>query len=301
MQKQTFDDFLDISGIHSRERTIMLDISYIPMREDFGEDDILLEQLTVLKSLPEEKHSIQDIVKEKARQLKRKVIQTLENYSKMIAQKDNTIKDKIPKDIDSIQIQLREIQNLRNQVADKEVEAIVKLVNEFVAKMSIKQEKVIKQPSQPTTPIMKSQSYESDESTALPSKTLQAINQKIKDLIGQIPKITEHDKIITLAQQFLDNDTPEVFKKLRAEQKVLQSESANLVNKLVKACFLKIKLQEQNQNNSKREFYDTVIRMKSYMPPDHQAHQIMISSLYEEMKGVPSTEWEIYMKQKLNI
>ncbi|CAD8172852.1 unnamed protein product [Paramecium octaurelia] len=92
----------------------------------------------------------------------------------------------------------------------------------------------------------------------------------------------------------------ETFKLLRQISKQFEDPE---VKKLVKACYLKSLVQEQSQNNtSKREFYDLVIKIKSQVPENNKLHSMMISSLYDDIikKGVPNTEWENYMKQLCN-
>lgn len=80
-QKYPFDNF-DISGIHTTDKTLLLDISAIPSKEDFCDDDGLFYQLTVLQEMDRNQEQANDkSLIELARQLKRKVIRTLENYS----------------------------------------------------------------------------------------------------------------------------------------------------------------------------------------------------------------------------
>lgn len=64
-----------------------LDVSAIPHEDDLIEDDVLMHQLTVLQGINStnfeeiQKSSSEDHLLETARDLKRKVIKTLELYS----------------------------------------------------------------------------------------------------------------------------------------------------------------------------------------------------------------------------
>ncbi|CAD8172856.1 unnamed protein product [Paramecium octaurelia] len=332
--------FLDISGIQSNEKTMLLDISAIPLKEDHLDDELIHQQLMILQSQEaiREKDNDEDVVKH-ARQLKKKVINSLENYSKMLTSKDNSIKKVIKNDLQIINEEYQELLQIVDEVESisNEVQMIIKLVGEFLEKMSFKSnekrdiqysktmsEKLQRGPIRantfqghsydcyqkqrlfPSQQLQQQQqlsnnSCESDESTIANNKTLSALNNKISNLIQQLSQNDQYQRITHYAQEILNSsENMETFKLLRQISKQFEDPE---VKKLVKACYLKSLVQEQSQNNtSKREFYDLVIKIKSQVPENNKLHSMMISSLYDDIikKGVPNTEWENYMKQLCN-
>ncbi|CAD8087663.1 unnamed protein product [Paramecium sonneborni] len=332
--------FLDISGIQSNEKTMLLDISAIPLKEDHLDDELIQQQLMILQSQEaiKEKDNDEDVVKY-ARLLKKKVIHSLENYSQMLTSKDNSIKKVIKNDLQLIHEEYQQLLTIVDEVESisNEVQMIIKLVGEFLEKMSIKQsekreiqysktmsEKLQRDPiktntfqghsydcyqkqrSFPSQYIQQQQqlsnnSYESDDNTAVSNKTLNALINKIQILIQQLQQNNQYERITHYALKILNNsENMETFKLLRQLSKQFEDPD---VKKLVKACYLKSLIQEQSQNNtSKREFYDLVIKIKSQVPENNKIHSMMISSLYDDVikKGVPNTEWEAYMKQLCN-
>ncbi|CAD8080725.1 unnamed protein product [Paramecium sonneborni] len=332
--------FLDISGIQSNEKTMLLDISAIPLKEDHLDDELIQQQLMILQSQEaiREKDNDEDVVKH-ARLLKKKVIHSLENYSQMLTSKDNSIKKVIKQDLYLINEEYQQLLIIVDEVESisNEVQMIIKLVGEFLDKMTFKQnekreiqysktmsEKLQRGPVRantfqghsydfyqkqrqfPSQQLQQQQqlsnnSCESDDSTAVSNKTLSALSNKILNLIHQLQQNDQYQRITHYAQEILNNsDNMETFKLLRQLSKQFEDPE---VKKLVKACYLKSLIQEQSQNNtSKREFYDLVIKLKSQVPENNKIHSMMISSLYDDVikKGVPNTEWEAYMKQLCN-
>ncbi|CAD8184787.1 unnamed protein product [Paramecium pentaurelia] len=332
--------FLNISGIQSNEKTMLLDISAIPLKEDHLDDELIHQQLMILQSQEaiREKDNDEDITKN-ARQLKKKVISSLENYSLMLTIKDSSIKKVIKNDLQIINQEYQELLSVVDEVESisKEVQMIIKLVGEFLEKMSVKSnenreiqysktmsEKLQRGPIRantfqghsydwhqkqrlfPSQQLQQQQqlsnnSYESDESTAVSNKTLSALNNKIYTLIQKLQQNDQYQRITHYAQEILNSsENMETFKLLRQLSKQFEEPE---VKKIVKACYLKSLIQEQTQNNtSKREFYDLVIKIKSQVPENNKIHSMMISSLYDDViqKGVPNTEWEAYMKQLCN-
>ncbi|CAD8061469.1 unnamed protein product [Paramecium primaurelia] len=332
--------FLDISGIHSKEKTMLLDISAIPLKEDHLDDELTHQQLMILQSQEaiREKDNDKDITKN-ARQLKKKVISSLENYSLMLTIKDSSIKKVIKNDLQIINQEYQELLSIVDEVESisKEVQMIIKLVREFLEKISVKSnekreiqysktmsEKFQRCPVRANTiqghsyywnqkqrlfpsqqleqqQQLSNNSYESDESTAVSNKKLSALNNKIYTLIQKLYQNDQYQRITHYAQEILNNsENMETLKLLRQLSKQFEEPE---VKKIVKACYLKSLIQEQPQNNtSKREFYDLVIKIKSSVPKNNKIHSMMISSLYDDLiqKGVPNTEWEAYMKQLCN-
>ncbi|CAD8078127.1 unnamed protein product [Paramecium primaurelia] len=330
-------DFLDYSGIQSNEKTMLLDISAIPFIEEKFTDDLINQQLILLRS--------QDIIKEPnndkqltnaAIQLKKKVIASLEKYSQLLICKDNSIRQVIKQDLILINQEYQVLLNMVDQsekVSD-EVYQIIKLLGEFMEQMTIKsnekkdilysktlsdQQQIYKNQSesqqtnsyesfqkQRSLPIklyqkQNNNSFESDESTIISNQTVSAINNKIQKLISILKSNQEYQIMINLAQEILNNsDNNDTFRRLRQLSKQYEDPE---IKKLVKVCYLKQLAQEQSQTNtSKREFYDLVIKIKSQIPENNKIHKMMISSLYDEIvkKGVPNSEWESYMKQLYN-
>ncbi|CAK86383.1 unnamed protein product (macronuclear) [Paramecium tetraurelia] len=316
-------DFLDFTGITYNEKSMLLDISAIPLIEEKFTDDLINQQLILLRS--------QEIVKEpdndkqltnSAISLKKKVIASLEKYSQMLINKDNSIRQVIKQDLMLINSEYQVLMNMVDQgekVSD-EVQQIVKLLGEFMEQMTIKSnekkdiqysktfsdqqqiyknhtesqqinsyESFQKQRSLPIKLYQKqsNNSFESDEN----SQCYQQQNIKINYNIEIQLRLLSDDKF------GYNNDT---FRRLRQLSKQYEDPE---VKKLVKVCYLKQLAQEQSQTNtSKREFYDLVIKIKSQIPENNKIHKMMISSLYDEVvkKGVPNSEWEQYMKQLYN-
>ncbi|CAD8176440.1 unnamed protein product [Paramecium pentaurelia] len=330
-------DFLDYSGIQQNEKSLLLDISAIPFIEEKFTDDLINQQLILLRS--------QDIIKEPnndkqltnaAIQLKKKVIASLEKYSQLLICKDNSIRQVIKQDLILINQEYQVLLNMVDQsekVSD-EVYQIIKLLGEFMEQMTIKsnekkdilysktlsdQQQIYKNQSesqqtnsyesfqkQRSLPIklyqkQNNNSFESDESTIISNQTVSAINNKIQKLISILKSNQEYQIMINLAQEILNNsDNNDTFRRLRQLSKQYEDPD---IKKLVKVCYLKQLAQEQSQTNtSKREFYDLVIKIKSQIPENNKIHKMMISSLYDEIvkKGVPNSEWESYMKQLYN-
>ncbi|CAD8151311.1 unnamed protein product [Paramecium octaurelia] len=332
--------FLDISGIQSNEKTMLLDISAIPSREDHLDDELIHQQLMILQSQEaiREKENDEEVTKH-AIQLKKKVITSLENYSQMLTSKDNSIKKVIQNDLNIINQEYQELLSMVDEVEliSKEVQMIIKLVGEFLEKMSVKSnekreiqysktmsEKLQRNPARantfqghsydcyqkqrsfPSQQLQQQQqlsnnSCESDENTAVSNKTLIALNNKIFTLIQQLQQNEKYQRITNYAQEIMNSsENMETFKQLRQLSKQFEDPE---VKKLVKVCYLKSLVQEQSQNNtSKREFYDLVIKIKSQVPENNKIHSMMINSLYDDVikKGVPNTQWEAYMKQLFN-
>ncbi|CAD8094417.1 unnamed protein product [Paramecium sonneborni] len=328
--------FLDISGMKLNEKSMMLDISAIPLIEEKFTDDLINQQLILLQSqetinaLDNHQQLLQVAVL-----LKKKVIALLEKYSKMLICKDNSIRKTIKQDLIQVNQEYQELLNKVDQSerVPNEVLMIIKLLGEFMEKMSVKsdeknlisysktlsdQQSIQKKQTglqqtnsyecfqkQRSLPIKVSQqqssSFESEESIIISNQTMNAINIKIQKLISLLQNNQEYQNIIILAQEILKNtDNNETFRRLRQISKQFDDSQ---VKKLVKACYLKQLGQEQFQTNtSKREFYDLVIKIKSQVPQNNLIHQMMISSLYDDVmkKGIPNSEWESYMKNLYN-
>ncbi|CAK72896.1 unnamed protein product (macronuclear) [Paramecium tetraurelia] len=282
-----------------------------------------------------EKENDEEVTKH-ARQLKKKVINSLENYSQMLTSKDNSIKKVIKNDLNIINQEYQELLSIVDEVEliSNEVQMIIKLVGEFLEKMSVKSnekreiqysktmsEKLQRNPTRsntfqghsydcyqkqrsfPSQQLQQQQqlsnnSCESDENTAVSNKTLSALNSKICTLIQQLQQNEKYQRITHYAQEIMNSsENMETFKQLRQLSKQFDDPE---VKKLVKVCYLKSLVQEQSQNNtSKREFYDLVIKIKSQVPENNKIHSMMINSLYDDVvkNGVPNTQWEAYMKQ----
>lgn len=214
-----------------------MDLSHIPQQQDDQDWCDLAECIHLLQQPSNTQLSPKLIA---ARNLKLRVIHILENYSSLLAdqQKANHIHHQMSLDYQQVHAQYQHFLSIQGQY-DNEISKIDVLVLQFLKLFSQKQ-----------------QSHQDSFTIKDPQKMLKQLELKIQDRITKIETNTqftqsaEWAKIKTIVQDINQGNYLKCdFKQLRHLSKLLDDKD---IKKIVKYCYLKLRLCEGEKSESTR-------------------------------------------------